>query len=183
MHISAANARPGDAVLVSGAMGDHGLAILSQREGLRFESPLTSDCAPLCGLVRTMLNASRDIHVLRDPTRGGLATALNELASQSGVGIAIDEQAVPVHDAVRAAADLLGLDPLYVANEGKLVAVVAPEDAEAVLAAMRGHPLGREATLIGHVQAERPGRVVLRTALGTQRQLDLLTGEQLPRIC
>lgn len=183
VHISAANACPGDAVLVSGAMGDHGLAVLSQREGLRFESSLVSDCAPLRGLVGAMLTASRDIHVLRDPTRGGLATALNELATQSGVGIVIDEQAVPIHTAVRVAAALLGMDPLYVANEGKLVAIVTPEDAETVLAAMRAHPLGREAALIGRVRAERPGRVVLRTALGTQRLLDRLANEQLPRIC
>ena len=182
--ISAAGARPGDVVLVSGAMGDHGLAIMTQREGLRFQSPLRSDCAPLNGLVADMLAAGGGaIHVLRDPTRGGLATALNELAAASEVSIAIDEAAVPVHDAVRVASELLGLDPLYVANEGKLVAIVAPEAAEAVLAAMRAHPLGAEAAAIGDVRAAERSRVVLRTPLGTHRLLDMLAGEQLPRIC
>jgi hydrogenase expression/formation protein HypE len=190
VSISASGARPGDVVLVSGAVGDHGIAILTQREGLRFDSPLRSDCAPLNGLVAAMLavcpEGTRErcpVHVLRDPTRGGLATTLNELATQSAVGIEIDETAVPVHEAVRAASDLLGLDPLYVANEGKLIAIVAPEDAEAVLEAMRAHPLGSEAAIIGRVLSERPGRVVLRTALGTRRLLDVLAGEQLPRIC
>jgi len=182
--ISAAGARPGDVVLVSGAMGDHGLAIMTQREGLRFQSPLRSDCAPLNGLVADMLAAGGGaIHVLRDPTRGGLATALNELAAASEVSIAIDEDAVPVHDAVRVASELLGLDPLYVANEGKLVAIVAPEAAEAVLAAMRAQPLGAEAAAIGDVRAAERSRVVLRTPLGTHRLLDMLAGEQLPRIC
>ena len=182
--ISAAGARPGDVVLVSGAMGDHGLAIMTQREGLRFQSPLRSDCAPLNGLVADMLAAGGEaIHVLRDPTRGGLATALNELAAASEVSIAIDEDAVPVHDAVRVASELLGLDPLYVANEGKLIAIVAPEAAEAVLAAMRAHPLGAEAAAIGDVRAAERSRVVLRTPLGTHRLLDMLAGEQLPRIC
>ena len=188
--ITAMGARPGDVVLVSGAMGDHGLAIMTQREGLRFESPLQSDCAPLNGLVAEMLAAGGGgIHVLRDPTRGGLATALNELAAASGVAITIDEDAVPVHDAVLAASELLGLDPLYVANEGKLIAIVAPEAAEAVLAAMRAHPLGAEAAAIGTVTEDTPhphervGRVILRTPLGTRRLLDMLAGEQLPRIC
>jgi len=182
--ISAAGARPGDVVLVSGAMGDHGLAIMTQREGLRFQSPLRSDCAPLNGLVADMLAAGGGaIHVLRDPTRGGLATALNELAAASEVSIAIDEDAVPVHDAVRVASELLGLDPLYAANEGKLIAIVAPEAAEAVLAAMRAHPLGAEAAAIGDVRAAERSRVVLRTPLGTHRLLDMLAGEQLPRIC
>jgi hydrogenase expression/formation protein HypE len=182
--ITAGGARPGDVVLVSGAMGDHGLAIMTQREGLRFDGPLQSDCAPLNGLVADMLAAAGGgIHVLRDPTRGGLATALNELAAASGVEIIIDESAVPVHDAVRAASELLGLDPLYVANEGKLIAIVAPEAAEAVLKAMRAHPLGREAAIVGAVNDKHPGRVVLRTPLGTHRLLDMLAGEQLPRIC
>ncbi len=183
VDISAENAQPGDAVIVSGAVGDHGLAIMTQREGLRFESPLVSDCAPLHELVREMLAVSGDIHVLRDPTRGGLATTLNELAEQSEIGIAVDEQAIPIHEAVRAASELLGLDPLYVANEGKLVAFIAPEAAQNVLEAMRRHPLGREAAIIGRVTAENPGRVVLRTVLGTRRLLDMMAGEQLPRIC
>lgn len=183
IDISARNARPGDTVIVSGAVGDHGLAIMTQREGLRFESPLASDCAPLHELVRNMLATEADVHVLRDPTRGGLATTLNELADQSRVGIEVEETAIPIHEAVRAASELLGLDPLYVANEGKLVAMVAAEDADSVLEAMRQHPLGREAAIIGQVTAENPGRVVLRTLLGTRRLLDMMAGEQLPRIC
>jgi hydrogenase expression/formation protein HypE len=183
VHISASGARPGDVVIVSGAVGDHGLAIMTQREGLRFDSPLESDCAPLHTLVAAMLQASSGIHVLRDPTRGGLATTLNELASQSQVGFEIEEEAIPVHDVVRAASELLGLDPLYVANEGKLVAVVEEEQAEAVLAAMRAHPYGAEAAVIGRAVPEHVGRVVLCTILGTHRLLDMLAGEQLPRIC
>ena len=183
VHISASAARPGDVVILSGAVGDHGLAIMTQREGLRFDSPIRSDCAPLNALVETMLHVCPGIHVLRDPTRGGLATTLNELASQSGVGIEIDETSVPVHEPVRAASELLGLDPLYVANEGKLVAIVAGGDADRLLQVMRSHPDAREATLIGHVLADHPGQVALRTLLGTRRLLDMLAGEQLPRIC
>ena len=183
VHISASAARPGDVVMVSGAVGDHGLAIMTQREGLRFDSPLRSDCAPLNLLVRVMIQASPGIHVLRDPTRGGLATTLNELAAQSGVGLEIEEASVPVHEPVRAASELLGLDPLYVANEGKLVAIVEEDEARVLLRAMRSHPFGREAAIIGRVVAEHPGRVVLRTLLGTHRALDMLAGEQLPRIC
>jgi len=183
VNISAGGARPGDVVILSGAIGDHGLAIMTQRQGLQFESSLVSDCAPLCGLVAAMLATSRAIHVLRDPTRGGVATALNELAQRSGVGIEIDEAKVPVHAAVAAASELLGLDPLYVANEGKLVAMVAEEQAGAVLQAMRAHPLGRESAVIGRVVADHAGRVLLRTTLGTRRLLDMLSGEQLPRIC
>jgi len=183
VQVSASRARPGDVVLLSGTVGDHGLAIMTQREGLRFTSPIRSDCAPLNGLVADMLATCPDIHVLRDPTRGGLATTLNELADQSAVGIAVDERSVPIHESVRAASELLGLDPLYVANEGKLIAIVATDDAERVLAAMRQHPLGREAARIGRIVEEHPRRVVLNTILGTHRLLDMLTGEQLPRIC
>ncbi len=189
VEISGDRARPGDVVILSGTVGDHGMTIMSQREGLRFDSPLASDCAPLNGLVAAMLDAfsslssPKAIHCLRDPTRGGLATTLNEVAGKSGVGIAIEEHAVPVRDAVRAACELLGLDPLYVANEGKLVAFVAPAAADAVLATMRAHEYGREAAIIGQVMAEHAGRVVLRTALGARRILDMLVGEQLPRIC
>ena len=183
VHISASAARPGDVVMVSGAVGDHGLAIMTQREGLRFDSPLRSDCAPLNLLVRVMIEACPGIHVLRDPTRGGLATTLNELAARSGVGFEIEEASVPVHEPVRVASELLGLDPLYVANEGKLVAIVEEDEASALLSAMRSHPFGREAAIIGRVVAEHPGRVVLRTLLGTRRALDMLAGEQLPRIC
>lgn len=183
IELSGAQARPGDAVLLSGPVGDHGLAIMSQREGLHFETPLESDAVPLNGLVQAMLGASTAIRALRDPTRGGLATTLNELAQQSQVEIVVEEARIPVRPAVQALAELLGLDPLYVANEGKLVAIVAPDAAEAVLAAMRAHPLGREAALIGQVRQGRPGRVALRTALGAHRVLDMLVGELLPRIC
>lgn len=183
VRISAANARVGDVVLLSGAIGDHGLAIMTRREGLQFSSSLTSDCAPLNDLVATMLKACPDIHVLRDPTRGGVATALNEIAQRSGVGIEIDEAQVPVHAPVQAAAELLGLDPFYVANEGKLLAIVPESEAGAVLEAMQGHIYGAEAAAIGRVVSNNPGRVVLRTSLGTRRLLDMLSGEQLPRIC
>ncbi|MFO7917219.1 MAG: AIR synthase-related protein, partial [Anaerolineae bacterium] len=152
-------------------------------EGLRFESSLRSDCAPLHTLVKAMLEASPHIHTLRDPTRGGLATTLNELADQSGVGIRIEETSIPIHEPVRAASELLGLDPLYVANEGKLVAMVAAQDAQGVLQAMRAHPRGREAAIIGQVVDEHLGQVAMRTILGTHRLLDMLASEQLPRIC
>jgi len=176
--------RPSDVVILSGTLGDHGMTIMSQREGLRFSSPLESDCAPLHGLVAAMLEvAPGAIHCLRDPTRGGLATTLNEVAGKSGVGIEVHEDAIPVRDAVRAACEMLGLDPLYVANEGKLVAFVAPEAAETTLAAMRAHEYGQEATIIGAVKDEHAGRVVLRTTLGARRILDMLVGDQLPRIC
>jgi len=183
LSISGSNVKPGDVILLSGPIGAHGMAVLSQREGLQFSFPLCSDCAPLNGLVAAMLAAKPNIHCLRDPTRGGLATTLNEIAGQSHVGIEVDEVAIPVPEGVRAACELLGLDPLYVANEGKLVAFVPPEASGAVLLAMRAHPLGREATAIGLVTAEGLGRVVLRTALGARRVLDMLSGAQLPRIC
>jgi len=176
-------AAPGDRILVSGPIGRHGIAVLSVREGLAFESPVESDTAPLAELVGVMLAASREIHVLRDPTRGGLATALNEIAGASGTGMALSEPHIPVDEAVRGACELLGLDPLYVANEGRLLAVVPPEAAEAVLAAMRAHPSGREAAMIGEVVADHPGLVVMRSRIGGERVIDLLSGEQLPRIC
>lgn len=181
--ISGSNARPGDKVMVSGTIGDHGMAIMSQREGLEFSAPLRSDCAPLNKLVAAMLEASREIHCLRDPTRGGLATTLNEFAVQSGVGILIHEDRIPIHDAVRGACEMLGLDPLHVANEGKLVAVVGEADAEKVLVCMKGHPYGAEAAIIGEVRTEHPGRVVMKTLLGTSRLVDMLVGDLLPRIC
>jgi hydrogenase expression/formation protein HypE len=189
VEVGSRRVQPGDVIILSGPVGDHGMTIMSQREGLRFSSPLESDCAPLHGLVAAMLNAlsegpgAETLHCLRDPTRGGLATALNEVAGKAQVGVEIDEQAVPVHDAVRAACELLGLDPLYVANEGKLVAFVAPEAADVVLAAMRAHEYGREAGVIGRATAEHPGRVVLYTVLGAHHILGMLVGEQLPRIC
>jgi len=183
MELSATNVQAGDVVLVSGTLGDHGMAVMIRREGLAFESELKSDCAPLNGLVAQLLEAAPHAHCLRDPTRGGLATALNEIAGRAGVGIEIEEVSIPVRDEVRAACELLGLDPLYVANEGKLIAIVPADEADAALAAMRGHPLGCDATIIGHTTEEHSGRVVLRTPLGARRILGMLVGEQLPRIC
>jgi hydrogenase expression/formation protein HypE len=183
VELSASAARPGDVVLVSGYLGDHGIAIMAQREGLEFECPVASDSAALHTLVAAMLDASTGIRALRDPTRGGLASTLNEIAGQSRAGIALDEGAIPVREAVRGACELLGLDPLYVANEGKLVAIVAPEAAGAALAAMREHPLGRDAARIGTVTESNAGLVTLRTLLGVTRVVDMLSGDQLPRIC
>ncbi len=183
IDISGANARPGDKVIVSGTLGDHGIAILSQREGLKFHVPIPSDCAPLNRLVAEMLEISANIHCLRDPTRGGLATILNEFAQQSQIGININEGSIPVNRAVLGACELLGFDPLYVANEGKLVAVVAPDDADKVVAKMRQNQYGHEATIIGEVVKEHPGRVVMKTRLGASRIVDVLVGELLPRIC
>jgi hydrogenase expression/formation protein HypE len=169
--------------MLSGSIGDHGMAIMAQREGFTFKVPVESDCAPLNGMVAAMLEVSNSIHVLRDPTRGGLATTLNEIAAQSGVGIEIDETKIPVKDAVRTACELLGFDPLYVANEGKMIAIVSPEDAEKVLLAMRSNRYGADAVVIGEVTAEHKNRVVLRTTLGARRIVDMLSGELLPRIC
>jgi hydrogenase expression/formation protein HypE len=183
VNISGSNARPGDKVILSGPIGDHGIAVLSQREGLSFSTLLKSDCAPLNGLVAEMIEASSRIHVMRDPTRGGLATTLNELAAQSKVGIRIEEQKIPVRDEVRGACEMLGIDPLYVANEGKLVAVVAPEDAETVLEKMRWNTHGKEASIIGEVRQDHPGRVVMKTGIGASRIVDMLVGDPLPRIC
>jgi len=183
IYISASGALPGDKVIVSGNLGDHGIAVLSQREGLNFQVPVKSDCAPLNQLVADMLDVSANIHCLRDPTRGGLATTLNDFAEQSRVGINIEEDRIPVDRAVWAACELLGFDPLYIANEGKLAAVVAPTDAGAVLKAMRQNHYGANATIIGEVVAEHPGRVVMKTRLGASRIVDMPVGELLPRIC
>ncbi len=183
VRVSGDRARPGDAIVLSGSIGDHGVAVLSRREGLGFETSLESDTAALHGLVAAMVAAVADIHCLRDPTRGGLATTLNELARQSAVGMRLRELAIPVKPAVRAACELLGLDPLYVANEGKLVAICAPGDSERLLAVMRAHPLGREAAIIGEVVADPHGFVQMETAFGGGRIIDWLTGEPLPRIC
>ncbi len=183
LNLSGANARPGDAVLVSGTIGEHGLAVLSVREGLEFSLPLVSDCALLNGLVQEILATKGQIRCLRDPTRGGLATTLNEIAIQSGVGIEVEETAIPISDGIRAACELLGLDPLYAACEGRLVAVVSPESEEAVLEALQRHPLGRNAAKIGHVTDGPTRKVVLRTPYGGCRLLDMLSGAQLPRIC
>lgn len=174
---------PGDVVIVSGPIGMHGVAIMSVREGLEFGVEINSDCAPLGGLVEAMLAVTRDLHVLRDPTRGGLAASLNEIAAASGTGVAIQERAVPVPEAVGNACAVLGLDPMYVANEGKLVAFVPRDHADAVLAAMRAHPTGTEAAVIGEAVETHPGMVVARTGLGGTRVVDMPLGEQLPRIC
>ncbi|NUN71218.1 MAG: hydrogenase expression/formation protein HypE [Bacteroidetes bacterium] len=176
-------ARPGDRIIVSGEIAQHGIAIMSVREGLEFETTILSDCAPLNGLVEAMYPVSSGIRVLRDPTRGGVASALNEIAGSARCGIRIHEQQIPVNAEVRGACELLGFDPLYVANEGKLLAFVAAEDADTVLAAMRTHPLGAKAAIIGEVVADHPGTVVMTTSIGSSRVVDMLSGEQLPRIC
>ncbi|MBI5429054.1 MAG: hydrogenase expression/formation protein HypE [Nitrosomonadales bacterium] len=176
-------AKSGDRILLSGAIGDHGMAVLSQRENLSFDAPIVSDTAALHGLVAAMLDCGAELHVLRDPTRGGLATTLNEIAKQSGVGMLLREAAIPVNPTVEAACEFLGLDPLYVANEGKLVAICAPQDAERLLAVMRAHALGKESAIIGEVIADAHGFVQMTTKLGGRRIVDWLAGEQLPRIC
>ena len=178
------HAMPGDAILVSGTVGDHGMAIMSVREGLEFESQIRSDCAALNGLIANVLDAvGVSVHAMRDPTRGGLASTLNEIALASGVGILIDEPSLPVRPEVQSACELLGLDPVYVANEGKVVFFVAPEAAEEVLAVLHAHPLGKDAARIGAVTAEHPRMLVARTAMGANRVIPIQIGEQLPRIC
>jgi hydrogenase expression/formation protein HypE len=176
-------AQPGDAVVINGTIGDHGMAVLCKREGLAFENEIHSDAASLHGLVANMLEACPRIHVLRDPTRGGVATTLNEIARQSGVGIRLFEEALPIREDVAGACELLGMDPLYVANEGKLLACVPPDSAQAVLRTMVCHPLGTQSCQIGEVVASDTGRVFLRTRIGAHRLVDMLRGEQLPRIC
>jgi hydrogenase expression/formation protein HypE len=188
VNISADRAQPGDRIILSGYIGDHGMAIMSQRENLEFEGAMVSDCASLNGLVASMLSTPASgeaefIHCLRDPTRGGAATTLNEIAKRAGVGMLLREQSIPVRESVRGACELLGLDPLYVANEGKLLAIVAPQMAPAVLQQMRRHPLGADAAVIGEVVAEHPGMVLMKTQIGGTRVLDVMFGEQLPRIC
>ena len=188
VNISADRARPGDQIILSGYIGDHGMAIMSQRENLEFDGAISSDCASLNGLVASMLNTPSAgiadfIHCLRDPTRGGAATTLNEIAKRAGVGMLLREQSIPVRESVQGACEVLGLDPLYVANEGKLVAMVVPEMAQAVLRQMQQHPLGRDAAIIGEVVAEHPGMVLMKTQIGGTRVLDVMFGEQLPRIC
>lgn len=183
INISPQRAVPGDVVIVSGTIGDHGMAIMSVREGLAFDAPIQSDTAALNDLVAVMLAACSDIHVLRDPTRGGVASSLNEIARSSQVGIMLDETKIPVNPAVRSACELLGMDPIFVANEGKLLAIVPPEGADAVLKAMRQHPLGEQAAVIGRVVAQHPGMLVARTSIGGSRVISMQIGEQLPRIC
>lgn len=181
--IAGKNAQVGDVVLVSGTVGDHGTTVLSMREGLSFEAPIQSDSAPLNGLVADMMAVSDQIHAMRDPTRGGLATTLNEIALQSNVGIELIEAHIPVREGVTGACELLGLDPLYLANEGKLVAFVAPEDADQVLDCIKAHPYGKDAAIIGRAVSENRGRVFMKTGVGGTRIIDMLAGEQLPRIC
>ena len=181
--IRPARAAPGDAVVVSGTMGDHGMAVMSVREGLDFEAAIESDTAPLNDMIAEVLDAAPGVHVLRDPTRGGLASTLTEIATAASVGVVIDEQAIPVRRLVAAACEMLGMDPMYVANEGKVVAIVAADDADTVVAAMRRHEVGRDATRIGEVVADHPGIVAARTLLGATRVVDTQVGEQLPRIC
>jgi hydrogenase expression/formation protein HypE len=184
VDIAPARARPGDRLLLSGRIADHGIAILSVREGLSFETTIESDSAALNGLVGALLGALGErVHVLRDPTRGGVASATNEIAASAQVGLRLEERAIPLAEQVRGACEILGLDPLYVANEGKCLALVAPEVAEQALALMRAHPLGREAAIIGEVVADHPGRVMMSSRVGGLRIVDMLSGEQLPRIC
>ena len=185
IEISPDRARPGDLLLINGPIAQHGIAIMSVREGLSFETTIESDSASLHDLVASVLAAAGEqVHVLRDPhARGGLSSTLNEIAVQAAVGIRLTETSIPIHEEVRGACEILGLDPLYVANEGKCLFIVAREAGEAVLAALKAHPLGQEAALIGEVVADHPGRVVLRSRIGGQRIVDMLSGEQLPRIC
>jgi hydrogenase expression/formation protein HypE len=183
VYLSAGEARPGDAVILSGSIGEHGIAILAEREGLEFDSPVESDSAPLHGLVADMLETTHAIRCLRDPTRGGVSSSLNEIAAQSQVGIKLDERAIPIREEVRGACEMLGLDPLYVANEGKLLAIVDPKVADELVAVMRRNPLGRDARRIGTVSSTDAGWVTMRTLLGTTRIVDMLAGDQLPRIC
>lgn len=183
MNIHPARAQAGDKIIISGPIAVHGIAIMSVREGLEFETEIASDTASLNGLVQDILKACSDVHVLRDPTRGGVTSVMTEIAQSANVGILLQEAAVPISEEVKGACEILGLDPLYVANEGKLIAVVAPDDAEAALAAMRNHSLGGEAAVIGEVVSDHPGFVVMRTRVGGTRVVDMLSGEQLPRIC
>jgi hydrogenase expression/formation protein HypE len=183
IDINPKRARPGDLIILSGDIARHGIAIMSVRQGLEFDAPVVSDTAALNHLVQAMVGASRNIHVLRDPTRGGVASTLNEIASSSRVGIRIREDAIPIAEAVRGACEILGFDPLYVANEGKLIAFVSPEDANAVLAAMRSTPEGRDAVVIGEVVTDHPGVVIMKSSIGGNRVVDMMSGEQLPRIC
>lgn len=183
IDIHPCHARPGDVILLNGPIAQHGIAIMSVREGLEFGTAIKSDTAALNGLVDAMLTVAPGIHVLRDPTRGGVATTLNEIAGQAAVGMLIHESEIPVDEEVRGACELLGFDPLYVANEGKVLAIVSREDAGQVLAAMRAHPLGTRAAMIGEITGDHPGVVIMKSSIGSSRVVDMLSGEQLPRIC
>src|SRR5208282_3118318 len=183
VNVHPGRARPGDKIIVSGEIAVHGIAIMSVREGLEFETEIASDTAPLNGLVNAVLAAAADVHVLRDPTRGGITSALSEIAQSARVGIYLEEAGIPISEEVKGACEILGLDPLYVANEGKLLAIVSVEDAATVLSAMRAHPLGEKAMVIGSVTDDHPGFVFMKTRIGGSRVVDMLSGEQLPRIC
>ena len=183
IEISPLKCKPGDAIILSGKIAEHGIAVLSARENLQFETTTKSDTAPLNELVHEMICVSKNIHVLRDPTRGGLATTLNEISSASNLGIIIDEEKIPIEDEVKAACEILGFDPLYVANEGKLVAFVQHEDCDKIIDVMHKNKYGKDAVIIGNVTSENPGEVIMKTTIGTKRIIDMLTGEQLPRIC
>jgi len=183
VEIDPKRARPGDKIIVSGFIAVHGIAIMSVREGLEFETEIASDTAPLNGLVEAIFATGRGVHVLRDPTRGGLTSALVEIAQSAGTGMLLNEASIPISEEVKGACEILGLDPLHVANEGKLVAIVPPEDAETILSAIRGHPLGENAAIIGEVTSDHPGFVLMKTRIGGSRVVDMLSGEQLPRIC
>lgn len=183
VNLSGANAKPGDKILLSGCIGDHGVTVMAARGDLEFEADFKSDTAPLNDLVKTILDVTTEVHCLKDPTRGGVATTLNEIAKASGVTLAIQEKQIPVRDEIRGACEILGIDPLYIANEGKLIAILPPEHADAVLAAMRQHPLGTDARIIGEVWSEPKGLVFLQTEIGGNRVVDMLVGDPLPRIC
>lgn len=183
VNISPANIKEGDAIIVSGEIATHGIAIMSVREGLEFETEITSDTAALNGLVKTILEVSKDVRVLRDPTRGGVTSTLAEIAQSTKLGIHLEETSIPINEQVKGACEILGLDPLHVANEGKLIAVVPAEVTDSILQAMKNHPLGKKAAVIGKVVADHPGLVTMKTSIGGRRVVDMLTGEQLPRIC
>jgi hydrogenase expression/formation protein HypE len=183
IDVSGSNAEPGDKIIISGTIADHGIAILSSREGLKFDSDIRTDSAPLNSMVQSIIQSGCDIHVLRDPTRGGLGTTLNEIALQSGVEIKIDEQSLPIHGAVQGTCELLGFDPLYIANEGKLIAFVPEKYAQKILGLIQENEFGKDAVIIGEVTKEDSGKVFLQTTIGGSRIIDMLTGEQLPRIC
>lgn len=183
VNISPKNCKDGDVIILSGKIAEHGVAIMSSRENLEFETTIKSDTAPLNGLVQKMLNTSNKIHVMRDPTRGGIASTLNEVAKTANIGILIDENKIPISEEVKGACEILGLDPLYIANEGKLIAFVSENSADAVLNAMKSHDLGKESVIIGKVTASDPGIVIMKTNIGSKRIVDMMSGEQLPRIC
>lgn len=183
INISPKNCKPGDVVIINGNIAEHGIAIMAKRLGLEFETEILSDCAPLNGLVESILEVSSNVKMMRDATRGGLASVLNEIALSSGFGVLLDELSIPVAEQVKGVCEILGYDPLYIANEGKIVLIVDPNDSEKVLSAMRKHPFGENSEIIGEITIENPGLVAMKTSIGTKRIVDMLSGEQLPRIC